>query len=202
MHDLLVATHNRGKLREYRALLADLPLSLLSLDDAAITHEVEESGATFYANATLKARAYAELSGLWTWADDSGLEVDVLDGRPGVLSARYGESGLSDEQRYKRLLAELRPYPQLRWTARFRCVVAIALPDGRIFTAEDTMEGVITDRPRGEHGFGYDPIFFLPDQGVTLAELPPAVKNRISHRAKASEAGKRLLSALIDDCGL
>jgi XTP/dITP diphosphohydrolase len=201
MHDLLVATHNQGKLREYRALLADLPLSLLSLDDAAITHEVEETGATFYANATLKARAYAELSGLWTWADDSGLEVDVLDGRPGVLSARYGEPGLNDVQRYMRLLAELRPYPQEQWTARFRCAVAIALPDGRMLTAEDTVEGVITDRPRGEHGFGYDPIFYLPEYGVTLAELPPAVKNRISHRAKASEEGKRLLAALIDDLG-
>lgn len=197
MRDLLVATHNQGKLREYRAILADLPLTLTSLDDAGITCDVEETGATFHANATLKAHAYAELSGLWTWADDSGLEVDRLGGRPGVLSARYGGPGLSDVQRYERLLAELRPYPPEQWRARFRCVAAIALPDGRIYTAEATLEGVITDKPAGAHGFGYDPIFYLPEYGATLAELAPAHKNVISHRAKAARAGKELLAALL-----
>lgn len=197
MRDLLVATHNQGKLREYRALLAELPLRLLSLDDAGITYDAEETGATFQANATLKARAYAELSGRWSWADDSGLEVDVLEGRPGVLSARYGGPGLNDVQRYERLLAELRPYPPDQWRARFRCVAAIALPDGRIYTAEDTLEGMITDQPRGAHGFGYDPIFYLPEYGATLAEVAPALKNQISHRAKAAQAAKALLATLL-----
>jgi XTP/dITP diphosphohydrolase len=197
MRDLLVATHNQGKLREYRAILAELPLRLLSLDDAGITEDVEETGATFHANATLKARTYAARCGLWSWADDSGLEVDVLEGRPGVLSARYGGPGLSDAQRYALLLAELRPYPQEQWRARFRCVAAIALPDGHIYTAEDTLEGMITDHPRGAHGFGYDPIFYLPDYGATLAELSPAAKNEISHRAKAARAAKELLAGLL-----
>lgn len=194
---LLIATHNPGKLREYRALLADLPVRVVALDEVGIHTEVAETGDTFTTNAILKAQGYAALSGLWTWADDSGLEVDALGGRPGVHSARYGGPGLSDRARYAALLAELAPFDRATWTARFRCVVALATPDGRVFTVDDTVEGVITDEPRGEHGFGYDPIFYLPDHSATMAELPPAVKNTISHRAKAARRAKELLRALL-----
>ena len=197
MRPLLIATHNPGKLREYRALLADLDFQVLNLDDVGITHDVEETGTTFAENAILKATGYAAMSGMLTWSDDSGLEVDALDGRPGVYSARYGGPGLSDRDRLLRLLDELRSYPQPTWTARFHCVVALAEPDGRVKTVEDSVEGVITDRPRGEHGFGYDPIFYMPDHQATMAELAPALKNQISHRAKASQAAKQVLAQIL-----
>lgn len=198
MRTLLVATHNQGKIREYRDLLADLPLSVTWLDQEGVTLEVEETGRTFVENASLKARQYADLTGLWTWADDSGLEVDALDGQPGVYSARYGGPGLSDRDRYRRLLAALAELPAAPRTARFRCVVAIAAPNGPIYTVEGSIEGMIVDEPRGEMGFGYDPVFYIPEHGVTMAELPPGVKNRISHRGLASASAARLLAALLD----
>ena len=148
-------------------------------------------------NALLKAPSYASLTGLWTWADDSGLEVDALDGRPGVLSARYGGPGLSDRDRYLKLLGELSAVPAQERTARFHCVVAIALPDGHTFTADGAVEGIIVDEPRGEHGFGYDPVFYVPDQRATMAELSNAVKNAISHRAVAASRAKILLQELL-----
>ena len=199
MQQLLIATHNKGKLREYRALLAELDLNVISLDEASITHDVEETGTTFAENAILKARAYADMSGHLTWSDDSGLEVDALGGRPGVYSARYGGPGLSDRDRYLHLLDELRAYPRQEWTARFRCVVALVFPDGRLFTTEDTIEGVITDQPQGEHGFGYDPIFYLPQYQATLAQVSPSTKNEISHRAKAARSAKQLLQQLLTE---
>ena len=195
---LLVATHNRGKILEYRALLQDLPLTVPWLDEAGITTDVEETGTTFAENACLKAETYARLAGLWTWADDSGLEVDALDGRPGVYSARYGGPGLSDADRYRRLLGELQGIPPERRTARFRCVVAIATPGGPIYTTEAAVEGMIIDEPRGDFGFGYDPVFFVPDHQRTMAELAPAIKNRISHRAVAAVAARKLIVTLLD----
>jgi XTP/dITP diphosphohydrolase len=197
MDKLLIATHNQGKLREYRALLADLPLTVVDLDAVGITHDIDETGDTFAANAILKAEGYARLSGLWTWADDSGLEVDALDGRPGVYSARYGGHGLSDAQRYAVLLRELGPIDPARWTARFRCVVALADPAGAVHTVDDAVEGIITDQPRGDHGFGYDPIFYMPEQNATMAELAPEVKNALSHRGKAAVKAKALLRTLV-----
>ena len=197
MQKLLVATHNQGKAREYHELLADLDLDAISLDAAGITLDVEETGTTFAENAILKARAYAELSGLLTWSDDSGLEVDVLDGAPGVYSARYGGPGLDDRDRYLRLLEKLRAHPRPSWTARFRCVVALVLPNGELHTVDDTLEGIITDQPAGEHGFGYDPVFFLPEHQATLAQLPSALKNEISHRGKAARRAKQLLRQLL-----
>jgi XTP/dITP diphosphohydrolase len=202
MHTLLVATHNLGKIREYRSLLADLPLNVTWLDQEGVTLEVEETGTTFVENASLKAEQYARLTGLWTWADDSGLEVDALEGEPGVYSARYGGPGLSDRDRYQRLLAALRELPGAPRTARFRCVVAIAAPGGPIYTVEGVVEGEIVDEPRGDFGFGYDPVFFMPAHGATMAELPPSVKNRISHRGLASANAAKLLAALIDRMGL
>ena len=193
MRKLLIATHNPGKIREYQTLLADLPLLVTSLRAEGIVDDVEETGDTFAANARLKARAYAHQSGLWTWADDSGLEVDALDGRPGVYSARYAGPGATDRDRYQKVLAELQQYPERPRSARFWCVVAIASPDDEIFTAEASVEGEIIAAARGEHGFGYDPIFYLPDLGKTMAELPAEIKNQISHRGKASVAAKALL---------
>lgn len=198
MHTLLVATHNQGKIREYRDLLSNLPLAVTWLDQQGVTMEVEETGSTFAANACLKAEQYAQLTGLLTWADDSGLEVDALGGEPGVLSARYGGPGLNDRDRYQRLLAALAAVPAAQRTARFRCVVAIAVPAGPVYTVEGAVEGVIVDTPRGEHGFGYDPIFYVPEHGATMAELSPGVKNRISHRGQASANAARLLAALLD----
>ena len=193
---LLVATHNQGKLLEYRQLLQDLPLELTYLDEIGVLEEVAETENTFAANATLKAQYYAKLTGLWTWADDSGLEVDALQGAPGVHSARYAGPGATDLDRYEKLLKELQPHPR-PWTARFQCVVAIAQPSATAETCTGTLEGTVTNAPRGSNGFGYDPVFFVPDKGRTLAELPTSVKNRISHRGLASRQAKELLTNLL-----
>ncbi|NPA90060.1 MAG: XTP/dITP diphosphatase [Chloroflexi bacterium] len=195
MKRLLIATHNPGKVREYRQLLRDLPLELTYLDEVGITEEVEETGQTFLENAIQKAMGYAELSGMLTLADDSGLEVDALGGAPGVHSSRYAGPGASDQERIDKLLRELEGVPEEERTARFRCVIAVATPDGRLCAAQGTVEGIITESPRGEHGFGYDPIFYLPDKGRTMAELLPEEKNRISHRARAAHAIKPLLKS-------
>lgn len=209
---LLIATHNQGKLSEYRKLLQDLPLALISLDEIGIVEEVAETGNTFAANATRKAQHYGGLTGLWTWADDSGLEVDALQGAPGVHSARYGGPEATDVSRYEKLLGELEAHAR-PWSARFQCVVAIARPPAPTFAGADnrrlqepavgvetcagTLEGVITKAARGSQGFGYDPVFFVPEMGRTLAELTTAVKNRISHRARASKQAKALLTDML-----
>ncbi len=193
---LLVATHNQGKVREYRALLADLPLEVTYLDAEGITVDVEETGATFAENAILKARFYADLSGLWTWADDSGLVVDALGGAPGVYSARYAGPGASDADRYRKLLAALAAVPWAERTARFCCTVALARPaaaGGLVETADGACEGVIAFGPVGDNGFGYDPVFYMPQHGATMAQLDAEVKNRVSHRARAAEAAVPLL---------
>ncbi|MER2598197.1 MAG: RdgB/HAM1 family non-canonical purine NTP pyrophosphatase [Caldilineales bacterium] len=193
---LLVATHNQGKVQEYRALLADLPIEVTYLDAEGITFDVEETGVTFEQNALLKARAYAAHSGLLVWADDSGLEVDALDGAPGVFSARYGApAARSDGDRYRLLLQQLAPTAENERTARFRCVVALAWPDGRTATTQGACEGRIAAAPRGEHGFGYDPVFLVADfdYRLTMAELPAEIKNRISHRSRAAAAARMVL---------
>jgi XTP/dITP diphosphohydrolase len=197
MRQLLIATHNPGKVAEYQALLRDLPLAVTFLTELGITEEVEENEDTFEANAILKARSYAAMSGMWTWADDSGLEIDVLDGRPGVHSARYAGPGATDREKYEKVLAELAQFPEASWTARFRCVVAIATPGGKVNTRSGAVEGRITNHPRGGNGFGYDPIFYLPDFGKTMAELHPEVKNNISHRAEAAALAKELLAKMV-----
>lgn len=198
MRKLLIATHNPGKAREYRALLADLPLDVTYLDAEGITHEVDETGATMAENARLKAREYAQLSGLWTWADDSGLEVDALDGAPGVYSARYAGEGKTDADRYRKLLDALTGVPWDRRTARFRCAVALATPEGELRVTEGVCEGVIAFGPAGSNGFGYDPVFYMPEHGATMAQLPQEVKNRVSHRARASEKAVGLLREMLN----
>ena len=180
---LLIATSNAGKLEEFRALLPP-ELELLSLADVDVDLP-EETGETFTENAILKAVSAAQASGLPTLADDSGLEVDALGGRPGVRSARFAGQPTDDRRNYERVLAELGDLPRSARSARFRCVVAFSTPDGPVTTAEGACEGVIVP-PRGSHGFGYDPIVELPD-GRTVAELEPAEKNRRSHRANAIE---------------
>lgn len=200
MQTLLLATHNLGKIAEYRALLADLPVQVISLAEAGIDHDVDETGATFTENAILKAATYARMAGIWTWADDSGLEVDALGGAPGVRSARYAGPGATDEDRWRKLLADLSVLPHSNpgdWSARFRCVVALVGPDGSVHTTEGTLEGRIITEPRGSHGFGYDPIFLLPEAGKTLAELPAEHKNHISHRGQAAARAKLLLTELL-----
>lgn len=194
---LLVATHNAGKAREYAQLLTDLPVAVTWLDQVGITESVDETGATFTENALLKARHYAAMSQLLTWADDSGLEVDALDGRPGVLSARYGGENITDQNRYIALLRELEGVPDEKRTARFRCVVAISMPDGQAWTAEGVVEGKILQAPRGDNGFGYDPIFLAPQHRMSMAELPPEIKNQISHRAVATREARQLLARLL-----
>ena len=190
MTKLLIATNNPGKVREYEELLGDLSgVEITFPAREGLSLEVVESGRTFEENARLKAGAFCAVSGLPTLADDSGLEVDALDGAPGVRSARYAGPGASDLDRYRKLLAVLAGVPPDRRSARFRCVVALALPDGQVHTAEGACEGEIGFAPRGEFGFGYDPVFIVAGQeGRTMAELEPEVKNCISHRARAVEA--------------
>ena len=188
MQKILIATHNAGKLREFSSMFARTPYELVSLSDVGIYMDVDETGDTYEENATLKAVAYARLSGLPTLADDSGLEVDGLDGEPGVRSARYAGEDATDDDRIAFLLQKLNNIPKDRWTARFRCVIALTRPDRPVELYEGRCEGVITDRPRGASGFGYDPLFYIPEMNRTMAELSFDEKNRVSHRGRASES--------------
>jgi len=196
---LLVATHNPGKVREYRELLAGLPVELTWPGELGLELAVEESGETFRENAVLKATAYAQASGLLTLADDSGLEVDALGGAPGVRSARYAGPGATDEDRYRLLLRRMEAVPDGQRQARFRCVIAVVSPQGQVWTAEGICEGIIVREPRGSHGFGYDPVFYVPELGRTMAELPEEEKNRISHRARAALAIRPVLARLAQE---
>jgi XTP/dITP diphosphohydrolase len=193
---LLIATHNRGKLREYAELFTGLSVSLVSPDDLGLDLAVVESGDTYTDNARLKATAYAQASDLLTLADDSGLEVDALDGAPGVRSARYALG--DDADRVTALLRALADAGVLQHkpSARFRCVIALVAPDGRSWCTEGECAGQIIDTPRGSGGFGYDPVFYLPSHRCTMAELTRAEKNRISHRARAAQALRPILEQL------
>ena len=196
MPRLLLATTNKGKAAEYRDLLKGLDLELVTLDQAGISGEAEENYNTFEENARSKAEFYSALGGLLTLADDSGLEVDALGGEPGVRSSRYAGDNAGDAERVNFLLNKLRDIPKERRQARFRCVIAIAQTGGMTQTAEGTCEGYIALEPQGDNGFGYDPIFFLPEYNQTIAKLPPDVKNLISHRGRAADKARRLLAAL------
>jgi len=194
---LCVATTNQGKQREFAKLLGDWPGEVVCPRDIGLDIEVEETGASFAEIAAQKALVYAQAAGLPALADDSGLEVDALGGAPGIYSARYAGPGASDEDRYRKLLSELGECPFEDRTARFRCAVAIAQPNGQVDVAEGTCEGVIAFEPRGENGFGYDPVFYMPEHDRTMAQLPAATKNQISHRARAFQAARPLLDALL-----
>lgn len=194
MQDILIATRNAGKLRELSEILGGLPYRIASLDDLGIGEEVDETGETFAENAALKAEAYCRLSGVLTLADDSGLEVDALGGAPGVRSARYAGDGASDADRVALLLANLAGTADADRSARFRCVIAVAAPDKPTRLYDGVCEGRIAAEPRGEGGFGYDPVFCIPELGATMAELPAERKNRISHRARAARKAARALA--------
>ena len=198
---LLLATRNPGKVREFEQLLRGIPFQITSLEEEGVTQEVEENGASFEENACIKARAYAALSGLITLADDSGLEVDALGGEPGVKSARYGGPQLSDEDRVLLLLENLK---QVAWNdrgGRFRCFIAIARPSGEVQTVNGVVEGIIQYESKGTNGFGYDPVFFVPEFGMTTAELSLDEKNGISHRGRAAMEARALLESMADDEG-
>ena len=193
---ILIATTNSGKVAEYHRLLNGIPLELTTPILENVTQHPEETGRTFEENALLKARFYSKATGLVALADDSGLEVDALGGGPEVHSARYGGVHATDQDRNNLVLAELKDVPYAQRSARFRCVIALAWPNGRDETFDGTCEGYIASEPGGDGGFGYDPIFYYPELGKTFGEVGPDVKDRHSHRARA--AG-RVLQRLKDE---
>jgi XTP/dITP diphosphohydrolase len=199
-----MATRNAGKVRELRDLLQGLGIELLSLADFPELPEIPEEGATFVENAGFKAKEVARLTNLPALADDSGLEVAALKGRPGVFSARYAQDRTQpalpgDADNWRKLLDEMAGVPWEQRGARFVCEIALALPDGRMYTAHGECGGQIALEPKGEHGFGYDPVFWVPAYGRTMAELGPEVKNRLSHRARALEALREILVSIKDE---
>lgn len=196
-NSVLVATHNRGKIVEFQEMFQDLSLDWVGLADVGVTFDVAETGTTFEENAVLKGEAYSAETGLITLADDSGLEVDALDGKPGVYTARYGGPGLTHKERYELLLQNLVGVPWEQRTARFRCVIVVCDRGKLIGTAEGICEGMIATEAAGEGGFGYDPVFFLPDRGKTMAQLPQGEKHKISHRGRAVRRIEPVLRGVI-----
>jgi len=198
MPKLLLATTNQGKAREYRHLLKGLPFELVTLTEEGVDKAVDEKGASFEDNAKTKATFYASLSRLITLADDSGLQVDALGGDPGIRSARYAGDEASDKDRVEYLLSKLGEVPWEKRTARFKCVIAVATPEGRTELCQGECQGIIALEAKGDNGFGYDPIFYLSEFDKTLAELPLEIKNQISHRGKAAQKARRILEKLAE----
>ena len=197
--EVVIATRNSGKLREIQAILAPLGLKILSLRDFPRIPEIIEDGQTFEENAVKKAVAVARHTRRIAIADDSGLAVDALHGRPGVFSSRYAGEKATDAARYQKLLKEMVEIPPEKRGAAFMCAMAVAAPDGKAETVVGQCRGEIALAPKGSHGFGYDPVFYLPEWGKTMAELEPEVKNRISHRALALEKLKQLLPKFLKE---
>lgn len=190
MRKIIFATGNQGKMKEIREILADLDAEILSLKDAGITADIVENGNSFEENAQIKAKAICELTGEIVLADDSGLEVDYLNKEPGIYSARYMGEDTSYHIKNASIIQRLEGVPDEQRTARFVCAVAAAFPDGTVKTVRETMEGRIGYEEKGANGFGYDPIFYLPEYGCTSAEISMEEKNKISHRGKALRAIK------------
>ena len=193
MRKLVFATGNQGKMKEIREILADMALEILSMKEAGVNLDIQEDGTTFEENAVIKAKAVQEATGELTLADDSGLEIDYLNGEPGVYSARYLGEDTSYRIKNANLIQRLEGVPMEQRTARFVCVIAAAFPDGWVETARATIEGVIGYEERGENGFGYDPIFYVPEFHCSTAELSPEQKNAVSHRGKALRQMKEIL---------
>ena len=193
---LLLATNNQAKVDEYQSLLRNLPFDLVTLAERSITTIVDEVGESLEENARLKATVLVAQSQLLVLADDSGLEVDALGGEPGRLSARYAGEGASDRDRTSYLLSRLKGVPWSNRSARFRCIIAIATPDGEIELCSGECGGFITFEPMGEHGFGYDPVFYLTELDKTMAELPLDIKNQVSHRGQAARKAYQVLARL------
>ena len=192
MQRIVVGSRNAGKIREIQAVLADLPYEIVGLPDEGVS-DAEETGETFQENAVIKARYYCQHTGEYCLADDSGLEVDALQGAPGVYSARFAGAHASDSENNRKLLEELAEVPENQRTARFRSVLALVGPDGNVLLSEGVCEGIILFEPRGSGGFGYDPLFFVTGQGKTMAEMKLEEKNQISHRGNALRAFKEKL---------
>ena len=197
MPRLLLATTNQGKIAEYRYLFRGVSFELVTPVDEGIRAEVEEGEVSMEENAQHKAAIYADLSGLVTVADDSGLEVDALGGEPGIRSARYAGENASDRVRIEYLLRKMKGVSRERRTARFVCVIAVAMPQRIVEICYGECKGVIAFEPKGENGFGYDPIFYLPEFEKTMAELSIEIKNQISHRARAAQKACRVLEQLV-----
>lgn len=194
---IIFATGNEGKMREVRMIMADLGYEILSMKEAGISADIEEDGETFEENAMIKAKGIAALCNDLVLADDSGLEIDALNREPGVYSARYLGEDTSYHIKNANLIQRLEGVPEEERTARFVCAIAAVLPDGRTFTTKAAMEGRIGYEERGENGFGYDPIFLLPEYGKTTAELSPEEKNKLSHRGKALRLMKEMLKEVL-----
>lgn len=185
MRRLIFATGNEHKMVEIREILGELPVEILSMKDVGIKADIVENGNTFEENALIKAKEVCKLAGEMVLADDSGLEIDYLNGEPGIYSARYMGEDTSYHIKNQNLIDRLEGVPDEKRTARFVCAIAAAFPDGRSFVVRGTIEGIIGYEERGTNGFGYDPIFYLPEYGCTTAELDPEKKNELSHRGKA-----------------
>jgi XTP/dITP diphosphohydrolase len=193
LQKIVFASKNNGKIKEIKAMLEGLPIVLLSLNDYKDIPDIIEDGKTFLENALKKARIASEFTGEVVLADDSGLEVDCLGGQPGIYSSRYAGENVTDESNMQKLLENLRDVPFPKRGASFRCVLVLYRPDGAFESFEGEWRGQIYDKPVGERGFGYDPVFFLPERGMTVAQLLPEVKNTISHRAQAFHKLKKKL---------
>ena len=196
MPKLLLASSNLGKIREYRLLLGDLGYQIVTLSEQGISKVTTESGNTYEQNAEMKATTYAKLSQLITLADDSGLEVDALHGKPGIHSARFAGKNATDADRVTKLLAMMAGIPWDRRTAHFKCVIAIATPEGKLRLCQGERHGIIAFEAKGKNGFGYDPIFYLPELAKTMAELPLELKNQLSHRGQAAQKARNILNQL------
>ena len=196
MPELLLATTNPGKTREYYLLLGNLGYNIVNLTDLGITQTVSEANNSYEENAQIKAVTYARLSQLVTLSDDSGLEVDALNGEPGVQSARFAGETASDAEKINFLLSKLPNVPWEKRTAHFKCVIAIAIPEDQLVLCHGECHGIIAFEAKGVNGFGYDPIFFLPEIGRTMAELPLEIKNQVSHRSQAAGKAQKILQQL------
>ena len=195
MKEAIIATHNPGKVKEFKEILEPRGYDVKSLAEIGFTEEIEETGHTFEENAIMKAEAVAKAVNKMVIADDSGLSIDNLGGRPGVYSARYAGEQKDDQANIEKVLSELKGIEKEQRTARFRCVLAVSIPGEETKTVEGHVEGYIAEEPRGEYGFGYDPIFIVKDKDKTMAELTSDEKNKISHRADALKKLSKLLEA-------
>ena len=196
MDKIVFATTNAGKIKEIKEILSDFDVEVVSMKEMNITADIEENGATFEENSLIKARAVSKLTGLPALADDSGLEVDYLNGEPGIYSARYLGRDTDYDYKNNYIIKKLKEAKGEERSARFVCVISLVLPDGREFVKKGVMEGRIGYEIKGENGFGYDPIFYLPEYGKTSAEISAEEKNKISHRGKALSAMKELIASL------
>jgi XTP/dITP diphosphohydrolase len=195
---LVIATNNPGKVSEFRDLLNGCGWQIVSPAEAGVAIDVDETGSTYAENARIKAEAFAKASGMAALADDSGLEVDALGGEPGALHHLHGWDGRDNDERIRILLEAMKDVPLEQRRARFRSVIVVVLPDGRVIEEEGACEGLVTAAPVGENGWGYDPVFLLPARGVTMAQLPEAEKNRVSHRGIAAAKIRERLRELAD----